>query len=127
MRPALLLTVAIMIVAWVVAPAALAGGHFDGKWQVDRETPSGRCDRYNTFFLTIRDGVIAGVSSGSSAGRYEHKGRVSEDGSFSGEFGGTRGQGTFSGQLSDDKGAGQWTAPGGWGAGVMSLRRAQSS
>src|SRR5262244_2611360 len=120
-----LLWIATMILAtWVVAPAVSAQSRFDGTWKVDRETTSGRCAKYNTFLITIRDRVITGVSS-APLGLYEQTGRVFEDGSFLGEFKGSRGQGTSHGTLSDDKGEGQWAATGGWCSGVISLRREQ--
>ena len=113
-------TVAVMVVVWMVAPVVLAEGRFDGDWKAILTTKSGRCPRFYEFPVTIRDGAIRGVMSGQK-GRYDIKGRVSKDGSFS------WGWGHSTGKLSDHEGTGQWaTMAGVMGegcAGEISLQR----
>jgi hypothetical protein len=112
-----------MIVAWVVAPAALAAGGFDGEWKVTLTTTGGRCLKYYVFPVTIRHGAIKGVID-TGVGRYDVRGRVSEDGSFA------WGWGHGTGKLSDHEGTGQWATTGGVKgdacSGEISLQRERS-
>jgi hypothetical protein len=120
MGPWLLLTVAVMTVAWIIAPAAWADGRFDGAWKVIASTTEGRCPKFYVFPVTIRNGAISGFVSGVK-GRYEIKGRVLKDGSFS------WGWGHSTGKLSDNEGTGRWVNTAGVRgencAGDLSLQR----
>jgi len=100
MRPLSLLTVAMMIVAWILPSAALAAGPFDGEWKVILTTKTGPC-RFFDFPMTIQEGAMRGVAPGLKA-RYEIKGRVRRDGNFS------WGWGHATGHLSENAGTGQW-------------------
>jgi hypothetical protein len=64
MRQWLLLTAAVMIVAWIITPPAWAKGRFDGTWKGIASTQAGPCIRYYVFPVTIHAGVIIGVVSG---------------------------------------------------------------
>ena len=101
MRPWLLLPIAVMITALILAPAAWTDGRFDGEWKVIAATTEGRCPKYYTFPVTIRDGIISGFVSGVK-GRYEIKGRVAKDGTFG------WGWGNSTGTLSEHEGTGRW-------------------
>src|SRR5262249_3798643 len=102
MRPWLLLTAIGLIVAWVLTVPALAKGPFDGEWKVIVSTQPGPCLRYYEFPVTIQDGVLTGMVPGQQ-GRYEVKGRVLKDGTFTwGRWGNAKGT------LSADKGEGTW-------------------
>src|SRR5437762_419864 len=118
MRPWLLLTIAV----WIIASAAWAYGRFDGDWKVILSTKEGQCPRFYEFPVTIRDGAIRGIMEGVK-GRYDIKGRVSKDGSFS------WGWGHSYGKLSDKEGTGLWTTTagvrGGNCSGEISLQRAR--
>jgi hypothetical protein len=106
MRQGSLLTAAVMVMAWIIAPPALAAGRFDGEWKVIASTKTGRCIQYYTFPIMIRDGVISGFVA-VPKGRPAVKGRVKKDGTFSWSW--RKGKG----KLSEYAGTGAWVTTAG--------------